>query len=124
MRRLFWVAVGATATVVVVARARRGLHAVSPAGAAERVEGAASDLATRARLVPAAFRAARAEREAALYDALVGDADVEATRAERRESRSRRGRNSAAGRGGFVYDDDGWPQDRPDDDGELPYSFF
>lgn len=70
MRRLFWVAVGATAGVYAVRKVQRTLHAYSPAGLAER----AGDLGGSFGASLAGFvhevRAAMAEREDELRDAL------------------------------------------------------
>lgn len=72
MRRLFWVAVGATAGVYAVRKVKRTVYAYTPAGLAERAVGwreAAGDFATE-------VRTRMAEREAELRAAMGVDGDV------------------------------------------------
>jgi len=66
MRRLFWVAVGATAGVYAVRKVQKTLHAYSPAGLADRAGGLGDSLKGFVDEV----RTAMAEREADLRDAL------------------------------------------------------
>ena len=66
MRRLFWVAVGATAGVYAVRKVQKTLHAYSPAGLADRAGGLGGSLKGFVDEV----RTAMAEREADLRDAL------------------------------------------------------
>jgi len=66
MRRLFWVAVGATAGVYAVRKVQVTLHAYSPAGLADRAGGLGDALTGFVMEV----RTAMAEREAELRDAL------------------------------------------------------
>lgn len=72
MRRLFWVAVGATAGVYAVRKVKRTVYAYTPAGLTERAVGwreAAGDFA-------AEVRVRMAEREAELRAAMGVEADV------------------------------------------------
>ncbi|HSK27319.1 MAG TPA: DUF6167 family protein [Jiangellales bacterium] len=63
MRRLFWVAVGATAGVYAARRIGRATRALDPDHAGARVAGALGDLATAVRDFSADVRSAMAERE-------------------------------------------------------------
>ncbi len=66
MRRLFWVAVGATAGVLVVRRLSRAVESVTPAGLTRT----AGDLRVGLRDFVAEVRAGMAEREQELWTAL------------------------------------------------------
>lgn len=66
MRRLFWVAVGATAGVFVVRRLTRAVESVSPAGLTQTV----GDLRAGLRDFVAEVRVGMAEREQELWTAL------------------------------------------------------
>ncbi len=66
VRRVFWLAVGATAGVYVVRKVTRTAHAFTPAGVAER----AGTLAEALRYFADEVRAAMSEREAELREAL------------------------------------------------------
>ncbi|MGZ4590807.1 MAG: DUF6167 family protein [Actinomycetes bacterium] len=66
MRRLFWVAVGATAGVVVVRKVQKTMRAYSAAGLSDRAEGLAASI----RYFADEVRAGMAEREIELRDAL------------------------------------------------------
>lgn len=152
MRRLVWVGVGVVATVAVAHRlglievpgaprpASRPADPVVAAArglvAAGRTAGGVQQALRQAR---ADFRDGMAEREAQLRDDLLGDADIDAIKAERTAARTtrsdsdgvtppswhtdpqaRREARAARARKGWA---DG-PTEDPDDDGDLPYSFF
>ena len=70
MRRLFWVALGAVAGVLVVRRLTRAVEAYTPAGVARSV----SDVGDGLRELAAAVREGMAEREEELRIALGVDA--------------------------------------------------
>lgn len=71
MKRLFWIALGATAGVLVVRKLQKTAHAYTPAGLAESVQGLGDDL----RYFAEEVRAGMAEREIELRDALGIDED-------------------------------------------------
>lgn len=81
MRRLFWVAVGATAGVYAVRKVQKTMHAYSPAGLAGRAGGLGDALMGFVDEV----RSGMAEREAELRDALGLTADSRLTPAEAAE---------------------------------------
>lgn len=66
MRRVFWVALGATAGILVVRRVTAAADSLTPAGLA----GAVSSLGDGLRVFGAEVRAGMAERELELRDAL------------------------------------------------------
>jgi hypothetical protein len=70
VRRLFWVAVGATAGVYTARRVTRAARAMSPDSAGARVAGALGDLATAVRDFTADVREGMSEREEELRDVL------------------------------------------------------
>jgi len=70
MRRLFWVALGATAGVLVVRKVSRAAQAYTPSGMAQGVSGGLSDLAEGLREMAEAVRDGMAERETELRYAL------------------------------------------------------
>ncbi len=106
MRRLFWVAVGATAAVVLSRRLTRTIDQHVPPSA--RAAGTAvSRLPAAVRRARADFTEAVVEREAQLRHGLLGDVDVAALRAERAATRD------------FA----GQPTEDVDDE-DLPYAFF
>lgn len=70
MKRLFWVALGASVGVLLVRSVRRRAQKLTPSGLAEAFGSAASDLAGAVRSLADEVRAAAAEREAELADAL------------------------------------------------------
>jgi Family of unknown function (DUF6167) len=78
VRRLFWVAVGATAGVYAARRVSRAARAMSPDSAGARVAGALGDLATAVRDFTDDVREGMAEREEELRDVL-GLAEVDDT---------------------------------------------
>jgi hypothetical protein len=71
MRRVFWIALGATAGVLVVRKLQRTAHAYTPEGMAERITGLGASL----RYFADEVRAGMAEREIELRDALGIDDD-------------------------------------------------
>ena len=122
MRRLFWVAVGATVTLVAVRRARDVVTAYLPAGTGEAL-GVVDQVTTAARTARSEFLAGLAEREEQLKHDLVGDVDVDALRQERARRREAgdaepdaHGRRAAHRRPAT--------EDPDDADGDLPYSFY
>jgi hypothetical protein len=66
MKRVFWIALGATAGVLVVRKLQKTAHAYTPAGLAESVQG----LGDSFRYFAEEVRAGMAEREIELRDAL------------------------------------------------------
>ncbi|WP_166847832.1 hypothetical protein [Isoptericola sp. BMS4] len=77
MRRLFWVGVGAVATVVVVQRGRKVLLRYTPQAVVDRAERAAQDAGRTAETFLGAFRSefvrARDRREVELTAALLAE---------------------------------------------------
>ncbi|MFI2752074.1 hypothetical protein ACGIF2_01390 [Cellulomonas sp. P22] len=121
MKRLFWVAVGVGATVLVFRKATDVLDRYVPANA-RQAAGTLAHLGTAARGAKAEFLTAMSEREAQLRHDLVGDVDVEAARATRTAMRTAH----AAGRRRHAATRD-WadgPTEDPEDDPHVPYSFF
>ena len=129
MKRLFWIAIGAAITVVVIRKGAALSEHYVPAGARDAA-GTLGRVATAARTVKTEFLAGLAEREAELRHDLIGDVDVEALRSERARSRADRVDAPRAGRAGrATRAGRGWadgPTEDPEDDGDdgLPYSFF
>jgi hypothetical protein len=70
VRRLFWVAVGATAGVYAARRVSRAARAMSPDSAGARVAGALGDLAAAVRDFSGDVREGMAEREDELREVL------------------------------------------------------
>jgi hypothetical protein len=70
MRRLFWVALGATIGVLVVHKVTRTAQAYSPSGVAQGLSGGLSDLGEGLREMAQAVREGMAERETELRYAL------------------------------------------------------
>ena len=70
MRRLFWVALGATIGVLVVHKVTKTARAYSPSGVAQGLSGSLSDLGEGLREMVLAVREGMAEREAELRQAL------------------------------------------------------
>ena len=73
MKRVFWIALGATAGVLVVRKLQKTAHAYTPAGWAESVQGLGESL----RYFAEEVRAGMAEREIELREALGFDDDLE-----------------------------------------------
>lgn len=71
MRRLFWVAVGATGAVLVVGRVRRAARRYTPEGLAEQVDKAGRRASSTLREAVGRFGAARREREQELVSTLL-----------------------------------------------------
>ena len=70
MRRLFWVALGATIGVLVVHKVTKTAQAYSPSGMAQGLSGGLSDLGEGLREMAQAVREGMAERETELRYAL------------------------------------------------------
>lgn len=70
MRRLFWVALGATAGVLVVRRLTKAARSVTPEGVADRVSETAGGLTQAIRDFADDVRAGMGERETELRHAL------------------------------------------------------
>lgn len=70
MRRVFWIALGATAGVLVVRRVTRVAESLTPEGAADRVSAGLGQLAESVRAFTDEVRAGMAERDAELRHAL------------------------------------------------------
>jgi len=70
MRRLFWVALGATAGVLVARRLTRTARKLTPEGAADRVSGAVGGLTQALREFADDVKAGMAERDLELREAL------------------------------------------------------
>ena len=70
MRRLFWVALGASLGVLVVHKVAKTAQAYSPTGIAQGLSGGLSDLVEGLRELAEAVREGMAEREAELRYAL------------------------------------------------------
>ena len=66
MRRVFWIALGATAGVLIVRKVTKTAHSYTPAGLGERIEGLGDSL----RYFADQVRIGMAEREIELRDAL------------------------------------------------------
>lgn len=71
MRRLFWVAVGATGAVLVAGRLRRAARRYTPEGLAEQVDEAGRRASSSVREALDRFGSARREREAELVGTLL-----------------------------------------------------
>ena len=70
MRRLFWVALGATAGVLLVHKVTKTARAYSPSGVAQGMSGSLSDLGEGLREMAQAIREGMAARESELRHAL------------------------------------------------------
>ena len=70
MRRMFWVALGATVGVLVVRKVTKTAKAYSPSGMAQGLSGGLSDLAEGLREMAEAVRQGMAERETELRHAV------------------------------------------------------
>jgi hypothetical protein len=77
IRRLFWVGVGVTVTIVVIRKGRQVVARYTPEAVSERAVAAVDDagarLGTMARTFRTEFTTARAEREAELMASLRGE---------------------------------------------------
>jgi hypothetical protein len=74
-RRLFYIALGATAGVLLVRKLTETAHKFTPAGMSEGVGGALSGLGDAIREFGTEVREAMAEREAELQELLYSEAD-------------------------------------------------
>lgn len=125
MSRLFWVAVGAAATVIAIRKSRTVIEAHTPPGVAQAA-GVVTGLGGALKAARSEFSAGLAERESELRRGLLGDADVDAARARTDAWRAER-----ADRKGRHADPDDVPGRTPStapraedpDDGDLGYSF-
>lgn len=98
MKRLFWIGVGAAATVVVIRKVNGLVDAHTPPGVAQAA-GVVSGLGAALRSARTEFSAGLAEREAELRQDLLGDVDLDVAR-ERAESwRADRGTRSGSSSG-------------------------
>ena len=78
MKRVVWVAVGATVAVVVIVQGRKLLRKVTPEGVQEQAAAKANDLASRAGEFFSTLTSSMTEREAELREQLgVTDAPAE-----------------------------------------------
>ncbi|MCU1676012.1 MAG: hypothetical protein JWM93_770 [Frankiales bacterium] len=77
MRRLFWLAAGATAGVLIVRKATRTAAKLTPSGISSSLSGALNDLAGAAREFAADVRDGMAERETELWTSLQGEGPAE-----------------------------------------------
>lgn len=75
MRRVFWIALGATAGVLIVRKLTRVADNLTPEGAADRVAGALGGLGQAVRDFSDDVKVAMAERDVELRHALGIDAD-------------------------------------------------
>ncbi|WP_258723198.1 hypothetical protein [Cellulomonas sp. NS3] len=124
MRRLFWVAVGATVTLVAVRRARDVATGYLPAGTGEAL-GVVDQVTTAARTARAEFLAGLTEREEQLKHDLVGDVDVDVDALRDERARRRETENAAPGASPRRAAHRRPATEDPDDaDGDLPYSFY
>ena len=77
IRRLFWVGVGVTVTVVVIRKGRQVVARYTPEAVSERAAAAVDDAGVRLNRMARSFRTdfatARAEREAQLMASLRGE---------------------------------------------------
>ncbi|MEP7194667.1 MAG: hypothetical protein ABI903_17610 [Actinomycetota bacterium] len=76
MRRLFWIALGATAGVLVVRKLSKAAQAYSPSGLAQGLSGGLSDLGEGLREMAGAVREGMADREIELRYALGIDTET------------------------------------------------
>ncbi|WP_129662474.1 DUF6167 family protein [Phytoactinopolyspora endophytica] len=70
MRRLFWIALGATAGVLVVRKLTKAADSLTPEGAADRLSGAMNSVSHSIREFTAEVKAGMAERDGELREAL------------------------------------------------------
>jgi outer membrane murein-binding lipoprotein Lpp len=70
MKRLFWIAAGAAAGVLIARRLTRAANSFTPEGAADRVSGAVGNLSAAVRQFTEDVKAGMAERDAELRDSL------------------------------------------------------
>jgi Family of unknown function (DUF6167) len=70
LRRLFWVAFGATAAIIVVHKANKAAHRLTPTGLAETLSEALAEVGDAVRMFAEDVREAMSEREDELQVAL------------------------------------------------------
>ena len=136
MKRLFWIAVGAVATAVVIRKTGDLIERHTPPGVT-RAAGVVTGCGAALRTARAEFSAGLAEREAELRHDLLGDVDLDEARTR---TDARRAQRAGTSRTSHASSDrpvdaatDQAPQgdasttsdvaQDPDDD-ELGYSFF
>lgn len=119
-RRLTWLAVGVVVTVVVLRKGRTIVETYLPAGTTDAVDGV-QRVSHAVATLKSEFLAGMAEREQQLRHDLVGDADIDALRAERPE-RVDKLRSAWSARSSRHGDDWAGPTEDPDDDDG--YTFF
>ena len=107
MRRLFWMGVGAAGAVIVAQRVRQTARRFTPEGVAEQAADVGRRTGTALHEAFGEFRAARAERERELVEALLVEPEG-GTVAERRATREAAGDGTGprAQRAFDVDDDD------------------
>jgi hypothetical protein len=115
IRRLFWVGVGVTITVVVIRRGKKVVAQYAPQAVVDRAERLAHDAGQRAETFLGAFRSefstARAAREAELTAALLADGQPHPDEVRARRAETPSGRHAAQA------------TDVDSDEAELGYSF-
>ncbi|MEO7943654.1 MAG: hypothetical protein ABIR34_09665 [Marmoricola sp.] len=131
MKRLFWIGIGAVATVIVIRKSSALIEAHTPPGVV-RAAGIVGGLGAALRSARSEFSAGLAERESELREDLLGDVDLDKARVRTDEWRARRAGEKRAGAqkagdhspsgSARRRHTDAEPQD--DDDGELGYSFY
>ena len=127
MRRLFWVGVGVTITVIVVIRGRRLVARYAPAALVDAAGEQARALSGRLNAIVTDFKSdfheARAQREHDLLDSLLAESqgDLDTLRQRRESYASSRGQASS----GTSLPDDAAPDDGKRDEvaESLGYSF-
>ncbi|MCC2308399.1 hypothetical protein [Cellulomonas chengniuliangii] len=121
MRRLVWVAVGVGLTIVVIRKAGDVVDRYAPPGA-RQAAGALNQATTVAKGAKAEFLAAMREREEQLRRDLVGDVDVDAVREDRAKHRASQAETRRQRAAAQRWADE--PTEDPEDDANVPYSFF
>ena len=118
IRRLFWVGVGVTVTVVVIRQGKKAVAHYAPEAVVDRAGRIAQDASRRAEGFVATFRtefaSARAEREAELTAALLADGQPHPDEVRARRAGTASGRHAAGASAVDGIDSD---------EAELGYSF-
>jgi hypothetical protein len=120
VKRLFWIGVGAVATVVVIRKVGALIDNHTPPGVAQAV-GVVTGLRGALRAARTEFSAGLSERETELRHELLGDVDLDEARTR---TETRRAQRTAAPRTGRHADDLTGNVVQDADDGELGYSFY
>ncbi|HEY8717561.1 hypothetical protein [Pengzhenrongella sp.] len=126
MKRLFWIGIGAVATVIVIRKSSALIEAHTPPGVA-RAAGIVGGLGGALRHARSEFSAGLAEREAELRHDLLGDVDLDEARKRTDEWRAQRAGSSGPGHrspSGTERRRHRGAEPQDDDDGELGYSFY